>query len=725
MPMSLRPRALVAFLGAAVASCSDREPEFQAAVLPLVDRPALVEVEMPLPVLPSVTGVEWLREGLAGLVVEVSSTSGVSGEASGLRLVRFPLPLPVADTHAGASAQPVLVGLPIPRYVAGMEPTAEQTSGFWVHGSELAIVHPVGETLPETITLQYPVYAALLADTALAAGFAYEDVHTLRRARDNTSVESIAVATGSKLVMKLPPLPDGWLEGAFSALSPQSVDPDALDDGPEVVLSIDGEEIARQRVSIDGLPTAIGAFGDERTPLEESLTERILEFEVRGEPGTVAFLEGPFWVRGRTWRDHPNVLLVIVDTLRADRLGVHGNRENLTPALDAFANESIRFDQAWATSSWTLPSVATMLTSNHGAQHQAWLNDKRLGRGLTTLAEAYREEGYRTAAFTGGGFVAPSFGLDRGFMHFDATGGGVEAVLERGRAFLDKAGTGPWFLLLHTYEVHAPYEPPEEAAAAVERRHPNGLKGQTAEPHNFYPLAAGGQKIPDEIVATLSELYDEEIRYTDAKLGEFFDELRDRGLFDAAVICVTSDHGEEFGEHGLLGHGDTLYVEQLHVPLLLKLPEGESAGQVKETPVSLLDLAPTLLQSAELEPKIRDTTFVGRPLLAGQRSRIYAVRNHAEVGLLQAARSGQSAFIAGRYYYPAPRVRGGTELYNLSVDPQQRNPEFSRKERRTMNQMTGLLKSLREQYGDVRVEDSDASIDASQAIELKKLGYGY
>jgi len=366
-----------------------------------------------------------------------------------------------------------------------------------------------------------------------------------------------------------------------------------------------------------------------------------------------------------------------------------------------------------------------MFTSAHGGEHLAWLDDRRLGLGLDTLAEVMQRSGRHTLAFTDGGYLSPWFGLDRGCESWDARGGGVERVVQRARAALEELGDEPWFLVLHTYEVHAPYEPPHDVAARVLARHPGALLGRTPEPHRFYELTEDGTQLPAETVQTLEELYDEEVRLTDRTLGAFLADLRREGVLDHTLVCVVADHGEEFGEHGLLGHGDTLYREQLHVPLSLRFPVATQAAEPAPRPVWLLALAPALLDAIGRSDLVVSTTFDGRSLLGrGKPSPIYAVRNQHGFGLLEAVREGTRVAIHGALFHPGPRPSNAEwQFYDLARDPGEALPASTDPGDPAFAQLARRLQELSEAYGHPRVEDTEVSPDAKVHAELRRLGY--
>jgi arylsulfatase A-like enzyme len=670
---------------------------------------ARVHVEVPLAVAADAR-VTLVRDGSARLGVPLHREDGRVERADGRAIHYFDLPLPANAAVTSDRFRPELVGLPIPRLVPGVELAPDQTAAFWVAGAQLVVVLAGDATLPERFELLYPVHAARLAGTALIAGYDPREVFATRRLRDEVSVAALAVAGGTRLQLTLPELAPGRFEAAVSAVGTDA----------EVELTLGERVLFAGDAPAAGEPRSIAveqgavAAGD------------VLELTVGGGPDALVLFDGPLFVRPREARDAANVVLVVVDTLRADRLGAWGAARDLAPRLDALTAQSVVFEEAWATSSWTLPSVTTMLTSNHGGQHRADLNTQRLGTGIDTLAEVFAGAGYRTAAFTGGGFVGPAFGLDRGFQLMDARGGGVDAVVERARAFLDRAGEGPWFLLLHTYEVHAPYQPPPDVMDEIVARYPGLLDERGPEPHWFYAEAEEGDGLRPEVTRLLAELYDAEVRFTDEVLGAFLDGLSSRGLLADAVVGLTSDHGEEFGEHGLLGHGDTLYREQLHVPLSVRLPGAARGGERVAHPVSLLDLAPTLLDAAGLAARLDATTFEGRSLLGDDEpSPIFAQRNSEEVGMLEATRRDAAVWIRGAYYHRVPRTAGdGPELYHLDTDPWQATNLAPNADTAEATELERRLNALSEHFGQARVEDARALPEAGVRAQLDALGYG-
>lgn len=312
--------------------------------------------------------------------------------------------------------------------------------------------------------------------------------------------------------------------------------------------------------------------------------------------------------RGRGIGERLNVVLISIDTLRPDHLGCYGYGRDTSPTIDRLAGAGVRFDQAFSTSGWTLPAHASMFTGllpdRHGASRFG--HETPLTRDHRTVAERFREAGYETAAFTGGVFVSLDLGLDQGFTLFADPGflpsqqprfADVAASAQR---WLEGPGAGPFFLFLHTYEVHMPYDPPPP----FDRAFDGAADGPFADGITTAQTVALGrsrEQVPRRDLRQLRALYDGGIRHMDAALGDFLAFLDARGLRDNTCVVVTSDHGEEFQEHGnLFHHHGKLYDEIVRVPLILHCPSRLPAGVAVDAPVSLVDILPTLLDLAGL-----------------------------------------------------------------------------------------------------------------------------
>ena len=306
---------------------------------------------------------------------------------------------------------------------------------------------------------------------------------------------------------------------------------------------------------------------------------------------------------GRDREPGPSVLLVVVDTLRADRLGSYGNERGLTPCLDRFAARSFLFEHASSHAPWTLPATASLYTSQLPSQHGAGGRAPSftgLGPSAPTAASVFADAGYATAAFVNVGFLGKDFGMHRGFAHFDeesrsSTGRDRDAVetTDSALAWLGEERTQPFFLLVHYFDPHAPYDPAppfRKRFAAPSDSEPGSFIYGTGA--HLRRLRDGDLVLAPEIIGRAEALYDAEVAYTDAEIGRLFDGLAELGLAEGTCVVVTADHGEEFLDHGGFEHGHSLYAELVHVPLLLHVPglsPGRSAAVVRH-----VDLLPTL-----------------------------------------------------------------------------------------------------------------------------------
>ncbi len=314
--------------------------------------------------------------------------------------------------------------------------------------------------------------------------------------------------------------------------------------------------------------------------------------------------------RGAPGGSPPNVLLVTVDTLRHDAVDpTEGGR---TPFLARFAAEGLRFERAYSTSSWTPPAVASILTGldplHHGLRRSLILPgearllvlaQEALPPDRPLLPELLREAGYRTFGITANGVLAPEFGFGRGFDRYRCLGfeDDGQAVLRQLREWLPEIRkSAPWFVWLHFLDPHAPYRP-----------RPAHLPGLWTAAERYADLESA---VPADVLrrlgvvpgsprlAYVQALYRSEVAEVDRHLDAVFRELGP----DADLAIVTSDHGEEFLEHGGFGHGATLFEEVIRVPLLVRLPEGLPRAEIVSEPVSLVDVLPTILEVAGVPP---------------------------------------------------------------------------------------------------------------------------
>lgn len=381
----------------------------------------------------------------------------------------------------------------------------------------------------------------------------------------------------------------------------------------------------------------------------------------------------------------PNVLLVTLDTTRADHLGCYGYGRDTSPELDAFAKGAVVFDLAYSTSSWTLPAHASLFTgrfpTSHGARFDAdgplllsqAIPDDPVARAVRanplaasdpTLAELLRDAGYRTGAVVAGPWMMRVFGLDRGFDHYDDENIGSRAgrdgseVSQRAIEFLDASTDAPFFLFLNYFDPHMPYTPPDE----------------------FRDLFVSEGEKADAVA-----LYDAEIRYMDQQLGRVLDHLKATGKADDTLIVVTADHGELLGEHGRYRHGHTLFEEDIRVPLILKFPRGELLPTRSNAPVQLTDVMPIVLGRLGLpgpEGLGRHTT---RPQIFAE---VYPLKAASNAGHWRVLRVGpfKLHLNSDRHHL----------LYNLDEDPREEH-NLAAEQKVRLRAMASRLKRFQRQ----------------------------
>ncbi len=399
---------------------------------------------------------------------------------------------------------------------------------------------------------------------------------------------------------------------------------------------------------------------------------------------------------------HPNVLVLVADTLRADHVSGYGYSRPTTPRLDRVASEGWAFLDAYSSSSWTLPAHASLMTGRRMHEHRAGQQTRPfLDKRFATLAEVLGRAGYAS-----GGFVANTFwcgrntGLDRGFVHYEDFYGNLGDALartvlgrtlaysvlphlglvdypgrkhaadvnERVLAWIDGVGNRPFFVFANYMDVHGPYIPPPSYEG---RFGPKGPPRTASE----IELGAidGSTKVPDAaVLRAWIDRYDESLLYLDAEIGKLLDELARRGILERTIVVVTSDHGENWGEHNLIFHGHSLYQEQIRIPLIVRYPPRVAAGKRDNRPVALEQLPMLITRLAG----IADAPFPSRaldPLDAAAPAEVAV----SEVGRRSGVPKGWPTASGGLRSLQTERWQlivsdaGTVELYDLDSDPRQ------------------------------------------------------
>jgi len=421
-------------------------------------------------------------------------------------------------------------------------------------------------------------------------------------------------------------------------------------------------------------------------------------------------------------KDRPRlVVLVSIDTLRADHLGLYGYDRPTSPVLDALSLESTVFEEAMSSSPWTLPAHASLLTGLYPSRHGLTSHERYLPSGLPTLSLLFSQAGYRTAAVVNSHNLGPDFGLDRGFQQYRYVEESASRrepsreLTDQAIQWVGEAGEKPLFLFLHYYDVHSDYASLPEHESDFLRPYDGIADGTTAQ------LAAhreGKVSLSAEDAPNLIDRYDAGIRQMDAEIGRFLEFLRERDLWEDTLFVLTSDHGEEFFEHGGVLHGQTQYQEVLHVPLLVKGP-GIPRGRQVETPVSLVDIAPTVLARAGIAvPEGLDGVDIARLWNEGDRELegrylfSEADHNNVEHDITRAVR-----YKSFKLHFN--RLSREYRLYDLSRDPAEQEDLSAERG----DAFAALSERLDRFLLNERAEAPVRSLTEEEIEKLRSLGY--
>ncbi|HOX25740.1 MAG TPA: sulfatase [Candidatus Krumholzibacteria bacterium] len=421
----------------------------------------------------------------------------------------------------------------------------------------------------------------------------------------------------------------------------------------------------------------------------------------------------------------PNLVIVLVDTVRADHLGYHGYGRETSPRIDAFAARSQAFLQHYSTSSRTEPAVASIFTGlfprSHGVLNPLTRIDAKgiLRDEHTTLAEILTASGYDCYGYVANFNVSDRFGFAQGFADYAfCESAAAPDLRQRASAVLAAARERPFFLYLHYMEPHSHYAAPAKYRSLwVDpdyRGATDGSQGQLNE------IVTGRRTLAAADLAQLEAYYDQEIRYVDDEFAMLLDEIEARGLHGRTIVVFVADHGEEFLDHGSALHGYTLYEEQLHVPLVIHDPRRRDARRIEATSRHV-DLLPTLLDLLGLP---RPALCQGQslvPLLDERPAAPGEVAVLAE-GSLRAAKTVRLQSLAAggwkviRNVLPAATV----ELYHLAEDPAERNDLAAREPQVTQRMLARLDEVL---AGLPAAEGKTTALSDDEIRRLRSLGY--
>jgi len=431
----------------------------------------------------------------------------------------------------------------------------------------------------------------------------------------------------------------------------------------------------------------------------------------------------------------PNALIILVDTLRAGRLGAYGNERGLTPFLDSLAKRAVVFRNAYTQSSWTSPSVATLFTSRYPSQHRIVSFRSPLADEEITLAEVLAARGYESGGFSANFLLSPHFGYWQGFSHkqvFPRARGKVDmANPSKARAsrvnyaalsWLEQrpSATKPYLLYLHYLEPHIPYAPEQAYLDHVLAGRAAPDRGQVNASMYFGKQTAW----TSEQLQAAEDYYDAEIMSVDNAIRELFDALAERHALDNTVVVITADHGEEFQEHHGMGHGRTLHQEVLHIPLLFLLPGQQERIDV-DAPVSLVDVAPTIL---DLLGVAAPASFAGsslRPLMKpAARGQSAAADGVVFAELLKQVPGSDQLIHQRAVITGATKLiegEGEAQFYDLATDREERDPDALAAAERT--RLRDTLATFDRRFSAAPGQATQAAPDEDTLERMRALGY--
>jgi len=397
-----------------------------------------------------------------------------------------------------------------------------------------------------------------------------------------------------------------------------------------------------------------------------------------------------------TSEDPPRSLIIwLTDTLRADHLGCYGYHRHTSPHIDTFAAEAIRFEDLIAQSSWTKASIASMLTGLFPSFHGAEDRDDKLYPNLTTLTQILKKAGFNTSAFSANpSFFAREWGLSKGFdevwyYHQRREVASTKKIMADLEPWLISHAGEQIFLFVHTMDPHAPYKPPEPYNRMFSESR-SDQPGSGAGVHRQHNRGEVSEDLSAEVFRQVAR-YDGEIAYNDSQFGLFLEQLKKTGFYDNSIIVFTSDHGEEFYEHGGWAHGHELYQEQIRIPLIIRLPAGRFAGREIKGMVSGVDLLPSFLQLVGLDPHPGHGSSFIRSLEQGEAFAPLEVFSEQHLD-----KDRLFSLIRGRYKF-IQRLEPEPEnyLFDLVADPTESTNLVHTLPERAEN-MAGLLTAHRE-----------------------------
>jgi arylsulfatase A-like enzyme len=413
----------------------------------------------------------------------------------------------------------------------------------------------------------------------------------------------------------------------------------------------------------------------------------------------------------------------MVDALRADHLSCYGYYRNTSPNIDKFAEGGILFENYIVQGTWTPPSVQSIFTSKYPCFQMRPDEHAAFNKQDLVLAEILKNNGYFTIAHTGGGFLSPSSGFNRGFDILTENYASFSDNYEASLQWIKKNKNKKFFLLLHGYDIHTPYQHPEPFDRIYDSNYSGRISGGIKEHWAMMDehMKKGYVNLSDRDLYRLISLYDGGINYFDNLTAQFLDNLSDLGLMNDTIIIITADHGEELLDHEGVDHGYSVYDEVIHVPLIIKIP-GVNKKEVRvENQVRGIDLMPTILDVLDI--KIIGKNFEGRSLIP-------LLEKDGKIGKMLAysesfrGNSNKASIRSNEYKYILDLDTKEEELYNLLEDKKEKTNVINQTPPEIiMKYKEYLFKILKKKTTCLSKSGQEGRVSNETLERLKALGY--
>ncbi|NNE07709.1 MAG: sulfatase, partial [Gemmatimonadetes bacterium] len=423
----------------------------------------------------------------------------------------------------------------------------------------------------------------------------------------------------------------------------------------------------------------------------------------------------------------PNVILVSLDTLRADFLGCYGETRDTSPAIDRFARSSVLFENAYSQAPNTLLSHGSLLTSRYPSVNMASAEGNKVPKWRIFAAEILREAGYRTLGIVDSHFLTKTYGLEQGYDRYIRRGDGAKRIVAKARSWLDRYSDEPFFLFVHIYDIHSPYaRTAPYKRRFVEKPYDGPVTSNSMELVKYQRQVRRGETpdlaIDEAAAEYLRALYAGGVRETDDAIAPFLQYIEESALGENTIVVLTSDHGEEFLEHGTVLHAE-LYRTVTHVPLIVRLPGGERGGKRVPQAVGLVDVLPTLLDVTGVETpgKMSGHSLAG--LMRGDETEAFRRFSFSEMS----DDLGSVATLNDRFHLVGKTGEGRWELFEYRNDRLEQEDLFANHPE-TADSLTRLITLWRREIeADIAAEAGRTTeaveLDEATVRELKAFGY--